>query len=480
MTTTGDHPTAPGHNRLNGWKEIAAHCDKGVRTVQRWERELGLPVHRLRTARAETVYALAEELDAWLGESESTRATDAASMAAVAEAIGADLTGRAFDADRGEPAAVEAPGGWFSRAPRWLLPVASIGTAIVILAAGAMAIPRLRSFRRGAPVRMVADLDSVTALDAGDREVWRYSFNFPLDAANYRPGAGPPGLSVYEIADIDGDGSREVLFRAFSAKGQDVSLYCFEQDGGFRFAWNQREAVTFGDVVYQPPFRVQAMVPGARNGHPVVWVTAVHTPYFPSVLVALNAKTGRAETQFWNPGNLNTVTLARAFGREVVLVGGVDNELKAPIIIAVDPAAATGSLPVDNPHYRCPACPQAPPLAAMVFPVPDLVPLSGNGGLAGVRTFNVRPKDEVLAQLVYPTLPYAGDASEPVARGFYTIDSEWRVLHAEFGAEYEKRHKHAEAAGLIPHPFSQDEEKQLLPVRVSMNGGPWVERGPEE
>ncbi len=33
--------------RLDSWKEIAAYLKRGARTVQRWEREEGLPVHRL-------------------------------------------------------------------------------------------------------------------------------------------------------------------------------------------------------------------------------------------------------------------------------------------------------------------------------------------------------------------------------------------------------------------------------------------------
>ena len=31
---------------LNSWKEIASYLGRSVRTVQRWEREFGLPVHR--------------------------------------------------------------------------------------------------------------------------------------------------------------------------------------------------------------------------------------------------------------------------------------------------------------------------------------------------------------------------------------------------------------------------------------------------
>jgi hypothetical protein len=46
-----DTADRPGALRLNGWEEIAAHLGRTVRTVQRWERELGLPIHRLSTGK---------------------------------------------------------------------------------------------------------------------------------------------------------------------------------------------------------------------------------------------------------------------------------------------------------------------------------------------------------------------------------------------------------------------------------------------
>ena len=49
MSETNSVPAAPGKKRfLNTWKEIATYMGRGVRTVQRWERELGLPVRRPR------------------------------------------------------------------------------------------------------------------------------------------------------------------------------------------------------------------------------------------------------------------------------------------------------------------------------------------------------------------------------------------------------------------------------------------------
>jgi len=51
--------------RLDSWKEIATYLRHGVRTVQRWEREAGLPVHRLLTEKRGVVHAYTSEIDSW-------------------------------------------------------------------------------------------------------------------------------------------------------------------------------------------------------------------------------------------------------------------------------------------------------------------------------------------------------------------------------------------------------------------------------
>lgn len=51
---------------LTSWKEIAAYLGKGVRTVQRWERELSLPVRRPYGMEKHVIVALPEELDNWM------------------------------------------------------------------------------------------------------------------------------------------------------------------------------------------------------------------------------------------------------------------------------------------------------------------------------------------------------------------------------------------------------------------------------
>ncbi|MCU1385120.1 MAG: hypothetical protein JWL71_3817 [Acidobacteria bacterium] len=51
--------------RLDSWKEIASYLNRGVSTVQRWEREEGLPVHRQQHDSLGSVYAFKGELEAW-------------------------------------------------------------------------------------------------------------------------------------------------------------------------------------------------------------------------------------------------------------------------------------------------------------------------------------------------------------------------------------------------------------------------------
>lgn len=57
---------APERRILNSWKEIAAYLGRGVRTVQRWESQLELPVHRPAGKEHSAVVAFSPELDDWL------------------------------------------------------------------------------------------------------------------------------------------------------------------------------------------------------------------------------------------------------------------------------------------------------------------------------------------------------------------------------------------------------------------------------
>jgi tetratricopeptide (TPR) repeat protein len=51
---------------LQSWKEIASYLGRAERTCRRWEKDFGLPVHRMDGSPRASVFAYKEELDRWL------------------------------------------------------------------------------------------------------------------------------------------------------------------------------------------------------------------------------------------------------------------------------------------------------------------------------------------------------------------------------------------------------------------------------
>jgi Tol biopolymer transport system component len=88
-------PAGP-EDRLDSWKAIAAYLGRGVRTVQRWERDEDLPVHRLAHEKRGSVYARKHEVDAWWESRRLSLSTNTPTRDASAE-IADTPTGRRLE-----------------------------------------------------------------------------------------------------------------------------------------------------------------------------------------------------------------------------------------------------------------------------------------------------------------------------------------------------------------------------------------------
>ena len=60
---------------LTSWKEIAQYMGKGVRTVQRWEQDFGLPVRRPYGSNKKAILARPQDLDMWIAMRCKSRAS---------------------------------------------------------------------------------------------------------------------------------------------------------------------------------------------------------------------------------------------------------------------------------------------------------------------------------------------------------------------------------------------------------------------
>src|SRR3954468_17805613 len=70
-------PPKQSSELLNSWKEISNYIGRGVRTVQRWEKDFGLPVRRPSGHLRGSVIALKAYIDNWLSSRESREAVAA-------------------------------------------------------------------------------------------------------------------------------------------------------------------------------------------------------------------------------------------------------------------------------------------------------------------------------------------------------------------------------------------------------------------
>jgi hypothetical protein len=65
LSLTSQSLLARPRGYLDSWKEIAVYLNRTVRTVQRWEKLEGLPVHRHRHQKGSSVIAFRDQVDHW-------------------------------------------------------------------------------------------------------------------------------------------------------------------------------------------------------------------------------------------------------------------------------------------------------------------------------------------------------------------------------------------------------------------------------
>jgi len=122
--------------RLDGWKDIASYLGKAERTVKRWERDRGLPVHRVPGGARSSVYARPAELEEWLKSSQDS-IVGSEEMATNSDSITGEASGWTEAID-GPPAALIDD-------RRWLIGIASILLVVVALLGAVL------RYSRGAP-----------------------------------------------------------------------------------------------------------------------------------------------------------------------------------------------------------------------------------------------------------------------------------------------------------------------------------------
>lgn len=472
------NPTADEARRLSGWKEIARYVGRGTRTVQRWEKEHGLPIRRLagKGGRSESVFAFAADVDDWLASTAATRARAAAG----ANDGGDDPTetepseGRTVGVTETDlvPPPPSAP-----RLSGWRRTAVSILGAVTLLAVlwhvRGLFLPTPAPVAVPASVRIEGRM--VVALDAAGTEIWRRELPFVIQlppADRVEDGSVPAAVG---IVDVDGDEVPEVLIlgrpRGPDRRTDVPGLFCLNADGSPRWVHRVEREISFGGERFGLPFlphRYFVTAAPEREGTPALWAVSIHAQMYPSVLQRLDPRTGRPAGEYWSNGYIDAVVMDRMDGRNVLLVGACHNESKGASLAVLDAIAFSGSAPAASVNYRCTDCPPGEPLRFVVFPKPER--------FAALDASSSVVRLEVGADDIVVGLKHAlGQTPAPLAIAFYRLDRDLVPRWASPGDGYMTVWRALTRSGVVPGNAQDtvDPVREFFPLQ-RWNGAAFV------
>jgi hypothetical protein len=463
-------------DRLTGWKDIAAHFGRSVRTVERWEADLGMPVHRMPTGKGETVYAFAGELERWQETLDTATAGREGKFGAdVASARATDAGDGGESAPSGPPAKGETvgrinatPSGRFlprfARAGRhrvaWVMAALFLATIAGLIAwTGRHAAP---ADARHQPSDYQVRGSVLTVLGPDGAILWTYTFEFPLLRSVYDE-YRKSGKPIVLFDDINRDGNKEVLFVSNPADKSSRGLYCFSWDGRVLFQHSVSRTVQFGRTVYAGPWRAAYIYVSDRvGGGKWVWLVSFHFESSPAVLDKLGAG-GAPAGEYWSYGHITTVEPNTLNGTRVVLVGSTNEEQQGGALAVLDEANPGGSAPAEADSFRCQrGCPEGHPLAFLVFPILDVA--KSIEGKASVTRAVANDAGSISVMVLQSPGTIVPDDEKDAASSYYELDAQFRVRSARLNERWPYIHKLFEGKGLVAPQAESAADKGLWEV----------------
>ncbi len=448
-------PSPPLPDALNGWKEIAGHLGKSPRTVQRWERDLGLPVRRIPTPDGGSiVFASRAELDEW-------RARQAEAAADLTDAEGDGVEPAAPVVETGAPDRVAAapvvhpPPGWWRRpVPAWAM------AAVAAAAVGAtVAVERVRD--PGTPASLEFEGRELWAYSDGGRPLWTHTF----DRVASRPESYK--LQTNLSADIDGDGTNEIVAGVRFAAPRDSSdvsdaVYVFTDDGAVLWAVQPDVTLTEGERTFEGPWHVRDVVTGMSARGPRTWIAYSHHTWWPGFVLEVEPD-GRSHVRYLQAGRIHSLTYWETSGKRYLVAGGAMLQPSRASVAVMDLDGPAARWPVDKgPQLTCDACPGADPVAMLLVPT------------AEVTRALFRPYGWVLlGTALGPEITMATDDGFGWG-SLLTFNDEFKVTAFERSDMYWQAHQDLERQGRLTHPAHDCPDRTaLFPVEIWRGAAGW-------
>lgn len=411
---------------LTGWKDIATYMGRSVRSVQRYERELGLPVRRIRTRDGQSVYALQAEIDEWR--------------------LKVDLSAGGIpddgpDSDMVSQGSPERPDGdvdpaLAERARRRWPPSRLAGMTLLIgMATGAAAVWWPRPESNPKSVRVGGGV--ISALDENSRLLWSHKFG--------RPVRSPEQRSYHNlVTDLDGDGRDEVIaavsFTDDGRRATDTDAVVALSSTG-RLLWDVRPDLSLicGQDRFTGPWQFGSIAPGGPANGGRTWVSFTHHTWWPSFVLEIETS-GKSHVRYVQTGWILSLSYWKPGAADYLVAGGVNNESGQPSVVFLPARGAPSVMPSASPRFACLDMPTELPDKVILLPNLELT-AAASQPYSIVR--DVRP--------LGPELMVTLDAADGAA--MVTLGASGRVSDFSLTASYGITHRVFESRGWIDHTF---------------------------
>ncbi|MGB7762337.1 MAG: hypothetical protein WBL61_21060 [Bryobacteraceae bacterium] len=301
----------------------------------------------------------------------------------------------------------------------------------------------------GVPKAWALDGTTLRVLDAHNRLCWEKTFG-PFDTAF-------PSLVIDKalIADIDGDGRKEVLFNYVpqNARLSGGALLCFEQDGALRWQFHYGAAKTFGTRSFDSAYRGRLIRTVKVRGKPLLLTVANHYLWYPSQVALIDPRTGRVVEEYWHPGAIYDCVLhdIDADGEEEAIFAAINNPGEG----LGHPAVGELALPFSKAPRRA------------VAPGDPFPPLTGGGELA-YALLPLPDVDRVMGMLPVPAnfkidrARITVETPMPELGGIvYELDFHLNVIEYRFSDNFAVLHRRLTLQRLLDHPLTAEESECL-------------------
>ena len=408
------------NGRLDSWKAIADYLGRDVRTLLRWEKEKGLPVHTVPGGKRRTVYAFKHEIDEWLAKSPVTDESPEQ------PAPGWLASFKTFW--QGMPIVV-----------RTLLGVFFLGFA----GFGAYLFSESRS---PALTTLLQEGNRLVAISPNSSVAWTYDFL-------------PNSSQVLQSIVLPKRGTNDeagVVATVDLGEGKGHRLYFISPRGQFLWQFQPGDPLTFGAGEYRLSWGFLLAGTFQVGMQTKILLATRDYTWWPSQLLVLNLR-GQVEDRFVNAGWISSAYFLQSPLGQVVVVGGVSNSFDGAFLAVLDAKQISGSSPerLGSP-YECRNCPAGRPLKYFVFPRSEL---------------NVATASLLYAANGYPqgdTIPIvkwevAGDLGQGYPESIYEFSLDFQLRRASYGDHYWEWHRRLEKEGKLKHSREQCPERNGPP-----------------